>query len=961
MTGLLLFGGLFVVTYGVLVIVALRRPLYARIAIREATRRPWQSVLVVAGLMIGSGAILLSQAIQNSQDDSLTAAAYQSWGRVDLTVGTPKNAYFDAAVGQTLAADPQLRRSTRGVQAGVELVGSVADLDRGRSDALVRLIGFDPGNQAAFGKFRLTDDRETTGENLAPGNVLIGQSLAAATGARLGDRLRVSIAHANGDPQVGTVTVAGVVSPVGPGSYGLRPALFAPLVTMAGLTGTQQINIVRISAPGDGQGEVAAAHRLVPLVTNRLRSAADASPLQVREGKADDINAAQNEQDPGNANGGFTDILSTIVLVAGLVLVVNLMVTLVEERRSRLAILRALGLSRAGLVAALSTEGAIYSVCAAALGIVPGLLVSWALVAGTLRGRGGVGAGGGIALGRDVQVQLSVRPSAVALAIAAGAVVTLGAVFLAALLRSDMTIAAAIRDLPEPITNDRGSRSRLTLQAGFAIGSLIALFNLAPAFPGAELRLLGGVGLITLAAQMMRGRIPDRARLTSVGLLVTAWALISLTFAIGKATSTDGGLILFLALPLAVIGLSIAAVSNVRLLEKAVWAAGNASSRIRATLRLSLAYLARRPLRASLTVGTLAVLLSIMVIYNSLIAVHANQAKAADARAPYDVTVFMPAQRVVVLPQAVQAEVADSLSIPTRTYLGPLLVSSPPGTPAISHQEHLSLYELTPELSRTPPTGSGMTNRLPRFPNDAVAWRTVENDPGWVFWTRFNTDAQLTFSGSDGPVIRYVAGDLGDPILDGVIGSPQALAPFGNLPLGTTVLIKAKPGVDPRLLAERIHQALLTDGVDVTPIADSFKQSDVAFQLFASVPVLFMRMGMVIGILALAILALRAVVQRRRSIGVLRALGYRRGEMVAGIMSEATLTTTLGVLIGILTGSTVAYVYVTRTTAFTPVGLDVWSLAGTLALVYAAVLIATFGPGLAAARTSPAQALRLLE
>ena len=222
-------------------------------------------------------------------------------------------------------------------------------------------------------------------------------------------------------------------------------------------------------------------------------------------------------------------------------------------------------------------------------------------------------------------------------------------------------------------------------------------------------------------------------------------------------------------------------------------------------------------------------------------------------------------------------------------------------------------------------------------------------------------DAQLTFAGPEGPVTRSVAGDLGDPILDGIIGSPEALAPFKNLPLGTTVLIKAKPGVDPRALAGQIHQALLADGAEVTAIADLFRQRDVAFQLFASVPVLFMRMGIVIGILSLAILALRAAVQRRRSIGVLRALGYRRGEVVAGVVTEAALTTTCGVLVGIVTGIATTYLYLNGTITATPFGFDVWSLAGTVALMYAAVLLATFGPALAAARTPPAQALRLQE
>ncbi|HXN00783.1 MAG TPA: FtsX-like permease family protein [Candidatus Dormibacteraeota bacterium] len=955
MKGLLLFGGLFLVAYASLAVIALRRPLFARIAIREATRRPWQSALVVAGLMIGSGAILVSEVYQNSQDDSLTAAAFQSWGRVDLTVGAPDNSYFDPTIAQTLANDPLLRQSAVGVQAGVELVGSAADLDRRSSNGFVRVIGFDPLTQAPFGKFRLLDGAQTTGENLQAGQVFIGESLAASIGAKAGDHLRVSIGQSSGDAKAGVVTVAGVLAPVGPGSYGLRPGVFVPLQTVAGLIGTSQVNIIRLAAPGDGQSELDAGHRLVPIVAGALTRLPAASQLQVREAKADDINAARLQQDPGNFNGGFTGVLSGIVLLAGLVLVVNLMATLVEERRPRLAVLRALGLSRLGLIAALTIEGALYSLVAAVLGIVPGLLVSWALLVGTVRGSGGGGAGAGIGLGRDVQVQLSVRPSAVALAIAAGAAVTLAAVVLAAVLRSDMTIAAAIRDLPEPVSLKGGSVASRVLQLGLVVGSLIALF------PGGPLRLVGGTGLITFAALAMRGRIPDRARLTGAGLALAAWALTSMTISFSTTGSSSGGVELFLALPVTALGLSLAAVNNLRLLENAASAVGDASGRLRATLRLALAYLARRPLRASLTVGTLAMLLSVIVIYNVLIVGFGNQARQSHAQLPYDITVFMPAQRAMVLPPAVQAELATSVSIPTRTYLGAVQVSSPPGTPAIWHQEHLSLYELTPELVRNPPTGTDTTNRLPRFPDDAAAWRTVENDPGWVFWTRFNSEVQLTLVGSEGPVTRYVAADVGDPILDGIIGSPQGLAPFGNLPLGTTVLVKTRPGVNPQVVAAQIRQALLADGAEVTAITDLFKQTDVSFQLFASVPVLFMRMGMVIGILSLAILALRAVVQRRRSIGVLRALGYRRGEMVAAIMAEATLTLTCGALVGTVTGIAAAYLYVNGTSTATSFGFDIVSLAGTLALMYVAVLLATFGPALAAARTSPGQALRLQE
>src|SRR5207302_4299179 len=115
------------------------------------------------------------------------------------------------------------------VRADVGLFGPVADLDPGSRNGFVRVIGFAPATQAAFGSFHQLDGTETSGEALGAGRVFIGQSLARAIGARVGDRLRISIGQSTGEPKTGDVVVAGVLTPAGPGSYGLRPAVFAPL------------------------------------------------------------------------------------------------------------------------------------------------------------------------------------------------------------------------------------------------------------------------------------------------------------------------------------------------------------------------------------------------------------------------------------------------------------------------------------------------------------------------------------------------------------------------------------------------------------------------------------------------------------------------------------------------------------------------------------------------------------
>src|SRR6266581_936863 len=121
--------GIFVLIYAALVVSALRRPLLARLALREAVRRPGQSAVVVLGLMVGTVSIFTMQVFSDSALESQTHGAYLAWGHVDM-VAANGGRFFDPALASGLAADSRLQSSHLGVQAGIELPSSVVDLDR---------------------------------------------------------------------------------------------------------------------------------------------------------------------------------------------------------------------------------------------------------------------------------------------------------------------------------------------------------------------------------------------------------------------------------------------------------------------------------------------------------------------------------------------------------------------------------------------------------------------------------------------------------------------------------------------------------------------------------------------------------------------------------------------------------------------------------------------------------------
>ena len=70
-----------------------------------------------------------------------------------------------------------------------------------------------------------------------------------------------------------------------------------------------------------------------------------------------------------------------------------------------------------------------------------------------------------------------------------------------------------------------------------------------------------------------------------------------------------------------------------------------------------------------------------------------------------------------------------------------------------------------------------------------------------------------------------------------------------------------------------------------------------------------MRMGLVVGILGLGIVALRIVTERRHVIGVLRAVGYKRAHVMLGLMTESAVTATIGAVVGIAAGVTMGYLF----------------------------------------------------
>ena len=177
----------------------------------------------------------------------------------------------------------------------------------------------------------------------------------------------------------------------------------------------------------------------------------------------------------------------------------------------------------------------------------------------------------------------------------------------------------------------------------------------------------------------------------------------------------------------------------------------------------------------------------------------------------------------------------------------------------------------------------------------------------------------------------------------------------------TTYRFKAAEGVDVAALSKDLESAFRENGMESDVLADLVDDIAAANRAFNYVFTSFMGLGLLVGVAALGVVSLRAVVERRQQIGVLRAIGYRRRMVQLSFLSESSFIVLLGVAIGVGLGTVLSYNLVNdiqeevETIRFAIPWLQIGII---VAIAYVFSLATTFLPARQASRIYPAEALR---
>ena len=199
----------------------------------------------------------------------------------------------------------------------------------------------------------------------------------------------------------------------------------------------------------------------------------------------------------------------------------------------------------------------------------------------------------------------------------------------------------------------------------------------------------------------------------------------------------------------------------------------------------------------------------------------------------------------------------------------------------------------------------------------------------------------------------------GNYIWSGMLGAPAAFSDLATSGAGATVLLKLQPGVDSRAFTTGLRRATFGQGVDAIAAPDLIAINNQSDDFFTGFFTLLLQTAVVVGVLSVGILALRAVIERKRAIGLLRALGYRPGQVISGLLIEAALTATIGIVVGIGVGLGLGLLLVHALGTAHPI-IDLSTVLIPAALIYTAVFLVTIVPAIRASRMPAAEALRIV-
>lgn len=940
-----------------------RRPMLRRLALRDALRRRSETMLVIAGSLLGTAIITGSFVVGDTLDSSIRVTATTQLGPVDegISVPDPERA---AEIERSIEGldDPRID----GVSSMLRAPAAVFVESGGETlaEPSAQLVEVDFEDARSFGG----DPADTgiSGAAPGPGEVVITEDLAETLEVSPGDDVEASLYGKSLSLEVTGVLPRLGVAGFWTGFESVSPNAFVAQGTLAELAtgdlppGVQPpVTTVLVSNRGGVEQGAALSDEVSDLIRERVLGTVNA--LRVETLKQDVLDAAEEQGDM------FSELflgIGSFAVIAGVLLLVNIFVMLAEERKSQLGMLRAVGLRRSDLVRSFYVQGGIYSVPSGLLGALLGIGVGYAIVVVAAPIFGGFG-------DFSLDLTFSMEPASIVTGFCVGVVISLLTVFGTSLRISRINIIRAIRDLPDP----KEERTRTSTLVLGGVGAAAAAAWFASSLPSEE----GWAGLllapplfVVALLPLLRRMVARRTAVLAVATTSLGWGIFGNSLLGGKIF--DGGDIFVFVLQGVLLN-----VSGVVLLSQTQENLEGVLHRYAArslALRLGLAYPLARRVRTALTLGMFSLVVFTMVFIAVLARIFGGQVDDTTRREAggYDILVDSAASNP---PTAEALEAVTGVETAASLDFGVALF----GVPDAGAEGEPSPWTVTgideEFVEGGPPA---LEERPPRYASDAEAWRAVLTDPGAAIVPEFFL---VEGGGPQGGVV-----EIGDELvvtnpLNGKATTKEVIALSGNdfafsgafmsrtrelreLLKGSVspsrfFVVAEGSEADARRTAERLQGELVENGVEAVTFRTRVEEFGRVNLQFLRLMQGYLALGLLVGIAGLGVVMVRAVRERRRQIGVLRSLGFLPRMVRRAFLLESGLTAVAGILLGTVLALVTASQLIANGDFGQGVEFEIpWLDVGVLCAVsLTASLLATAWPARQASRIPPAVALRV--
>ncbi|MFX0162009.1 MAG: ABC transporter permease, partial [Candidatus Hodarchaeota archaeon] len=428
----------------------------AKYAVKTVSRRKKRNMLTILGLAIGVAMVASAQIATDTMIVSFTDLIFSEIGEVDVIVGSKNETMFNQTVYDLLANDPRVQNeiAQNGITPRLGVDGLATDQETGQIETSVTIWGINDTLDTGFGKLIDTE----TGEELfvkdlgvtplAINEAIIGRELANTLQTEKGKTIIIGFTNKNDQSVNFPLTITHIAKNTGKATWNGGNTIFLSLPTIRTLFGAAQneINTIFVDTkPGEETSD-----KTVDAIENVLEDEGllelfDVVPLR------DAIEESVSE--------GFSDfetlllVFGSFVIVSGIILIINIFLMNVEERKRSTGVLRAVGMKRSQVITSFLTEAIILGIIGAFIGILIGLLIGYLLawyLTQTFSTLFGI---------EDFTITLVLEPSVIIVSVIAGIIIAIIAGVYPAIRASRVDVVETLKGIEKPKRKKAGKRS----------------------------------------------------------------------------------------------------------------------------------------------------------------------------------------------------------------------------------------------------------------------------------------------------------------------------------------------------------------------------------------------------------------------------------------------------------------------------------------------------------------------